>query len=652
MKTKVISILLFTMLLIPTFVSIGYAETCLYSSNSNTNSYYEKVEVIKLIKSNSDWVTDLEAAVGSIVRFKITVTYHDTDGGGKGEIINNIVVKDMLPDGLEYAGNPSEPYTQTSSNGKTITWEVNKYLEDNESHIIEFDVLVNDTGEQKNNVNVSATEHCYDVQRWGEAQAIVNALPSCPDKIYNDVDDDGIDEIAFNENDYTYDGYEIYQDPNGNSTVSLRKDGDDDGKYDYFIDYKDDEQPDRYWDPDDGGPNGTLTDIEPIDVDYNGTIEWVYDSDGNGELDRYYDPDDQEIHPYVVYELKDPIITGEGSVEVTPDGSVFLEGFEVELKATAGSGWVFKNWSGDVNSEESTVPLTMDSDKTVYVLFVEEGGEAPVVKIVKPKEHRLYKDNIPIMWLPLLKTRIMGPITIKVKAESDDGIDRVEFYIDGKLKQTDKMGSFLGLSKIYRWTWLVKPVEFKRTYTIKVVAYDKKGRNTSQEIQVIRSRYHPILDHPLISLGALTALLGNFKAEPQEQIPVEPDDDIDDGGNKEPVVDIDVPNSGYVGKPVEFDGSGSYDPDGDDLDFSWSFGDGTTEKGKTPSHTYEEEGEYTVTLTVTDGDKSDTATAKVVITKEAGITGEGDLFWYIVGGLSATLTALASMIYLRRRTYV
>ncbi len=83
-----------------------------------------------------------------------------------------------------------------------------------------------------------------------------------------------------------------------------------------------------------------------------------------------------------------------------------------------------------------------------------------------------------------------------------------------------------------------------------------------------------------------------------------------------PVADVNGPYTGIVGVPVDFDGTGSSDPNNDIVAYDWDFGDNTfvADAGPTPSHTYSSDGIYTVTLTVIDStDLSDSASTTATI---------------------------------------
>ena len=72
--------------------------------------------------------------------------------------------------------------------------------------------------------------------------------------------------------------------------------------------------------------------------------------------------------------------------------------------------------------------------------------------------------------------------------------------------------------------------------------------------------------------------------------------------NNPPLADAGGPYSGEAGTTlIQFDGSGSSDPDGDELGFAWDFGDGSTASGMMPTHTYSAAGNYEVRVVVNDG---------------------------------------------------
>jgi PKD repeat protein len=97
------------------------------------------------------------------------------------------------------------------------------------------------------------------------------------------------------------------------------------------------------------------------------------------------------------------------------------------------------------------------------------------------------------------------------------------------------------------------------------------------------------------------------------------------GGNNPPVaVATGSPTSGSTPLTVNFDGSGSYDPDaGDTLSYSWDlngdgvYGDSTAAK---PSYTYTSAGTYNAKLKVTDNHGASTVSASVTVNVTQGGT--------------------------------
>jgi len=97
---------------------------------------------------------------------------------------------------------------------------------------------------------------------------------------------------------------------------------------------------------------------------------------------------------------------------------------------------------------------------------------------------------------------------------------------------------------------------------------------------------------------------------------------VADGSNLPPTAVAEAnPTEGDEPLQVNFDGTGSSDPDQDPLTYSWDWDDGTADgSGATPSHTFTDDGTYSVMLTVDDGNggvDSDT----VVITVNAVSSG-------------------------------
>jgi glucose/arabinose dehydrogenase/regulation of enolase protein 1 (concanavalin A-like superfamily) len=88
-------------------------------------------------------------------------------------------------------------------------------------------------------------------------------------------------------------------------------------------------------------------------------------------------------------------------------------------------------------------------------------------------------------------------------------------------------------------------------------------------------------------------------------------------GSRSPTAVIDAsPDSGHAPLTVQFDGSGSSDPEGEAITYEWDFdGDGTVDAtGETAEFTFTENGVYDARLTVTDpNDKIGTTTVPITV---------------------------------------
>jgi PKD repeat protein len=71
---------------------------------------------------------------------------------------------------------------------------------------------------------------------------------------------------------------------------------------------------------------------------------------------------------------------------------------------------------------------------------------------------------------------------------------------------------------------------------------------------------------------------------------------------------------------IDFDASGSSDPDGDVTGWEWDFGDGSGSDEQKPQHVYAEPGSYLVTLTVTDDSGAEGTTAQWIGVSDAAPT--------------------------------
>ena len=113
-----------------------------------------------------------------------------------------------------------------------------------------------------------------------------------------------------------------------------------------------------------------------------------------------------------------------------------------------------------------------------YVKFVGDTNLKAENNPLSPPEIKLklqtglYVDNVKERSFPI--TIVVGDTNIEVNATDDYGINRVEFYIDDDLKETDTTSPYI-------WTW--DEFSFGR-HTLTVKAYDNAGNSATDEMTV------------------------------------------------------------------------------------------------------------------------------------------------------------------------
>ena len=105
--------------------------------------------------------------------------------------------------------------------------------------------------------------------------------------------------------------------------------------------------------------------------------------------------------------------------------------------------------------------------------FLTKDIESPEINIIQPVENQLYVGNFSMPWF---KTFVIGKINVVVNAsDSQSGIDKVEFYVDGKLMATD-------YDEPYEWLWNEDTVY--DTHLLEVIAYDRDGNIAKDSMEV------------------------------------------------------------------------------------------------------------------------------------------------------------------------
>lgn len=102
-------------------------------------------------------------------------------------------------------------------------------------------------------------------------------------------------------------------------------------------------------------------------------------TDPNQDSDENNEPPDEQTTKYDLAILVSP--NDAGSVE--PSSGTFEEGSEIEINASANEGWIFNNWTGDLNSNDNPLILSMNDDKSLTANFLDMRSDYRVEMTLK-----------------------------------------------------------------------------------------------------------------------------------------------------------------------------------------------------------------------------------------------------------------------------
>lgn len=144
-------------------------------------------------------------------------------------------------------------------------------------------------------------------------------------------------------------------------------------------------------------PEGPYDEGALVTVEANPSSGWEFDHwedalsgasknqtitmDSSKSVTAVFSPKDGDGGPYT---LSTSVVEGEGSISVSPDKLEYSSGDEVELTAGADSGYVFKEWSGDVSASSNPLTVEMTSDKTVEAHFKRKEEVTLTMKVSPP----------------------------------------------------------------------------------------------------------------------------------------------------------------------------------------------------------------------------------------------------------------------------
>jgi uncharacterized repeat protein (TIGR01451 family) len=414
-----------------------------------------------------DWTDNIARTIGSTLTFRLTINSTALD------TIYDINIVDNLPDLLEYRYSSSHDEEYVSDDLHQVIWNFES-IERGENIEITYDSENVQEGFGSNTANIQASGFLYDEDsvfiQSVDAPLVQLSYPKGGEILSNIVN---IKWFAIDSDDTTLDIYLYYSTNNGETWMQI------DG---VFQNYDNEGHGEYSWDTTKFSDDEYLLMIQVVNdfngISYDESNEFIIDNGNAGIKISDIEINDITNNNYNWVKNGDSVIitaaiTGHDAntltnLDITADLSGLGGNFETYAESFDGflAKWTLDNVICSPSDGPINVIVNIHDDIS-NTGIINADNTIPELEITHPL-NGLYIINR--RFLPLMKTIIIGAVTIEIDANDISGINHADFYINDDLMKTVSSEPF---------SWNMNMKLMGQNTILKVNVFDSAGNSAS-----------------------------------------------------------------------------------------------------------------------------------------------------------------------------